>query len=178
MAHANRFRPRVRGYRRKTTWEFGPNAQDVTVSSSAQKLFTTGIQLASVTQATIVRIRGFINIWMTAGTASGDGFMGAFGIGIATADALAAGVAAVPSPLEDEFWDGWMWHSYWDTRVLTATFADGVNAGSVYQRIEIDTKAMRILRDDEVLFGTNDQVESGTATAEYNAESRVLLKLP
>ena len=123
-------------------------------------------------------MRGLIHFWQTSATAVGDGFFGAFGIGIASVDAFNVGVSAIPSPLEDLNWPGWLWHSFYDTRQLSTTAADGVNAGVTHSRIEVDSKAMRKLRLNEVLFGAIDQVESGTASAEFNAEVRVLVKLP
>ncbi len=179
MPSQRRFGPRSRSHpRRVTTWEQGPIASDVTVQSSTGKLWTSGIFLASQTRATLVRVRGYIHVWQLTATAAGDGFIGAFGLCIVSSEAFAAGVASVPSPLEELGWDGWLWHQMWDIRSLTGTFADGVNAASVSQRIEIDSKSMRIMEDDNVLCGVSDQTESGTATAEFNANTRVLFKLP
>jgi len=177
VAHSRRFPARGQSPRRQVSWEAGPDARDVVISTSSQSLWTTGV-VALQGGLTVVRIRGFINLWQTAGTAAGDGFFGAVGIGITTDEAFLAGVASIPSPLSDLEWDGWVYHSFWDTRVLTGTFSDGVNAGLTYQRIEIDTKAMRKLKQGMTLFGSVGQIESGTAVVEYNADTRVLVKLP
>ena len=177
MARSRGFPSRSRSVSRQVSWEEGPQAVDVTVASSAGKLWTA-VAVPTTAGLTVVRIRGFINVFQLTGTAAGDGFFGAFGIGITTDEAIAAGVASTPSPFEDEGWDGWIWHSYWDTRVITGTVSDGVNAGAVFQRIEIDTKGMRKLKLGMTMFGASDQTESGTASVEYNASTRVLVKLP
>ena len=166
-----------RGQRRSTSWETGPLSADTTVSSSTGKLWSA-TAVPQVDGLTVVRMRGLINIWLTAATAAGDGFAGAFGIGITSDEAIAIGVTAVPSPLSNMAWEGWIWHSFWDVRALTGTIADGVNAGVTYQRVVVDSKAMRKLPLGMTMFGASDQTESGTATAEYNADIRMLVKNP
>ena len=113
---------------------------------------------------------------MTA-AAAGDGFFGAVGLGKVSEQAAGVGVTAVPSPMDEENWDGWLWHSYFDIRAITATIADGVNAGIAYQRLVIDSKAMRKVDSADVIVGAISVVESGTATMEMNADSRQLIKV-
>ena len=48
-------------------------------------------------------------MFLSAATSALDGFNGAFGIGLVTRQALAVGVSAVPTPLDEEDWDGWLY---------------------------------------------------------------------
>jgi len=163
--------------RRRTSWVVGPTASNISMSSGSQVLWTTGVgQL--VDGETLVRVRGVASVFLNSFTAAGDGFFGAMGIAITTDEAFASGAGAVPSPLNDVDWDGWLWHSFFDVRGVSGTIGDGVNANAVYQRIEIDSKAMRKWKAGTTLFGIVDQIESGTAIAEVNADCRILVKLP
>ena len=178
MAHrrGSRF-PTRSGQRRQTSWGVGPQDVDGGFSASGSSLWSSGI-IPLVEGLTIVRIRGVVKVTnATAGVAL-DGFFGAHGMCIVTNEAFAVGITAVPTPLDDEDWDGWMWHSYFDVRAPTATFADGVNAGAIYSNIEIDSKSMRKIPDGYTLVGVTEVVESGTATCEVQSQTRILFKLP
>ena len=135
--------------------------------------------MATEEKATIVRIRGIARVHQTVGSAVGAGFKGALGIGIVTAQAFAAGVTSIPGPITDSFWDGWMWHSFFDVRVVTATIADGANAASVSYVVPIDSKAMRKWdgSSENVLVGVMELIEQTTAVMELEADTRVLIKL-
>jgi len=160
------------------TWGVGPNSTPtgISLSTTGKQLWENGITLANDNKATIVRIRGSVQFGLLTATAAGDGFHGAIGLGIVQADAFAAGAASSPGALTDADWDGWMWHSFFDIHAQVATIA----AGGLEQtgvRIAIDTKAMRKIEDAEVLLGSLDIVEIGTATAFFHADTRILFKL-
>ena len=125
---------------------------------------------------TIVRIRGYFRVILTAATAAGDGFLGAVGIGVVTAPAFAVGLTAVPLPVAEMDWDGWMFHQFFDLRSNIAGVGDGQPGVSI--GFDIDSKAMRKLGDEQVLMGAIEVVESGTAVMEVSADTRILLKLP
>jgi len=163
--------------RRLTAWGLGPEEVDGAHSSSAASLWSSTVTLSASDNATIVRIRGLIKVTQLTATAAGDGFFGAVGIGIATSAAIAIGVTAVPTPLTEEDWEGWMWHSYFDVRATTATIADGVNAAGVVANLVIDTKAMRKFSSEMTLYGATEVVESGTALLELQGSTRALFKL-
>jgi len=105
-----------------------------------------------------------------------DGFHGALGIGIVTDDAFAIGVTAVPDPIDDMEWDGWLYHRFWDIH-SRGTFSndDGhINAVS----FEVDSKAMRKMTEGDTLFAIVQVVEAATATGSIWFDSRALFKLP
>jgi len=163
--------------RRKTSWSIGPEDIDGGTAASADELWSGGVTL-NVPEVTIVRIRGLIRVYLNSAAALADGFEFACGIGLVTNEAFAGGATAIPSPLGDEDWDGWMFHSYGDVRSVSATFATGPNAFSAVFQIDIDSKSMRKWNDGMTLFGKTQWVESGTASTTMHAVSRVLLLLP
>ena len=178
MAHRNasRFRS-TNAMRRKTAWGLGPRDTDGGFSATGKALWSSAV-VPDENGLTIVRIRGIFSITQATAGVALDGFFGAVGFCIITDEALAIGITAVPDPLSDEGNDIWMWHSYFDTRSATATFADGVNAGGIFARIDIDNKAMRRFDPGKAIVGVTSVIESGTATCEIQASSRILFKLP
>ena len=122
-------------------------------------------------------------VYLTAATALGDGFHGAFGIAKATAAAVLAGVLSVPNPITEEAWDGWLYHRYFAVMapgpIAAATAAQETlqNAGNIASlRLEVDSKAMRKQDIDEAFYACIEVVEHGTATAEWLFNSRLLVK--
>ena len=108
-------------------------------------------------------------------SAAADGFFGAIGYGITTLAAVTAGVASVPTPLTEGDWDGWLHHQFFDCHLGLAGSADGAG----YQRVEIDSKAMRKIPDaDYIPFAVVEFVEAGTASLEFNLGTRMLVALP
>jgi len=174
---ADRFRG-ARGPRRKTAWQQGPEAAGVIFSTTSSALWdATGSSMVSGREVTIVRTRGEVNIILNVCNASLGGFRGALGIAIATPEAIAVGITAVKTPLADVDWDGWLWHSMFDVHAITSTISDGVNSSAVQQRITIDSKAMRKISDEQVVFGAIEVVETAVCNMSVFANCRVLVKL-
>ena len=160
--------------RRLTDWGFGVDAGGLGLTATAKTLWTTALAIS--TPFTIVRLRGYAHISLLTASSAADGFAGAIGIALVNSDAFTAGVASIPGPLTDANWDGWFYHQFFDIRTVTGTIGDGVNAGAASQRIEIDSKAMRKWDPSETMVGVIDVTESGVATGELNANTRLLLK--
>ncbi len=167
----NRFQTRTR---RKTQWGQGPSAADVSISSNAAALWSVTSVVTS--KATITRVRGLCEFMLNTADTIGAGFFGAVGLILVSDEAAAAGVNSVPSPLS-QLDAGWLWHSFYSVRTVTATIGDGVNSSSVYLRISIDNKAMRIQAPNQTLVGVIDQTESTNAVMEFHANTRILDKL-
>jgi len=106
----------------------------------------------------------------------GEGFSGAFGVGIVSSDAFVAGVGSVPNPLDDQDWPGWLYCLHWSLHASTATISDGVNTGRI--SVDVDSKAMRRFRSNEAMFASMQVTEVGTAQVEVFWNSRTLDKLP
>ena len=128
---------------------------------------------------TIVRIRGELSLYLSVVTTVFDGFQRwAAGICIVSENAATVGVTAIPASLTDIGWDGWMWHH---SAAGMAGFSTAETGQSVMEavRIPIDTKAMRKLRETDVVVGVIEMgTEIGTATVRYAAQTRMLSKLP
>jgi len=175
VARQRGFQPRSQ--RRKTAWGFGPDSTGQTISASGKQFLTTSVALSGQQEATIVRIRGFLELLLiTSGGAEG-GFQGAFGIALTTTEAVAAGVASVPGPVTDAEWDGWIVHRFFSIHTVTATIADGVNAAGVRAAYEIDSKAMRKMNDGQALFAVMESTEVPSSSLRMHFDSRVLLML-
>ena len=159
--------------KRQTKWAFGPGGTAVnSFSASSSGLLGSGIGLTVATMPTIVRIRGVVELLLDSGV-SGDGYAGALGIGLVTGDAFAVGITAVPTPLDDEDWDGWMWHKFFSLHNPTATAGQ---EGAL--RFEIDTRAMRKFGEGMIVIAVAEVVETGVSVLEISLNSRMLFKLP
>jgi len=167
----------VRASQRRTGWEDGTGSTSPSAISGSTAGFV-GLALAALVDGlTLVRTRGSINALLLTASAAGDGFQGAFGIGLATAAAVAVGILAVPTPITEQDWEGWLfWHTV-SVHAGDRTAGDS-NWNQATQRIEIDSKAMRKLGSDMALYAAFEVVEEGTATMEIWHDSRMLFKLP
>ena len=151
-------------------------------SSSATKL-TTGAAVL-VDGVTLVRIRGQLTIALETAAAKADGYHGAFGIGVVTVPAFTAGAASVPTPITELDWDGWLYHQFINVKAADAIAAGAAanEPGQVHnvlavQRFDVDSKAMRKLRINDIIFAVMELTEVGTATAQWFFNCRALLKL-
>ena len=164
MARATRFRGSTRA-KRRTHW-VGVNAAASISSTSSLLMANLGIGHEG---ETIVRVRGLLTAGINSASAVGDGFSGALGIGIVTAAAAAAGVASVPTPLTEVGWDGWMLHQFFGAfRTL------GAGGNGEFDRVVLESKAMRKATEDDSLVFVLEVAEIGTATLDVLFRTRVL----
>ena len=111
MAHARGLTRRgTEPSRRRRSWAVGPGGTVVTaITASGSGFIGFGVSMV-LEGLTIVRIRGEVLVTLDSVSGAGSSLVGAFGIGLATAEAFAAGIASVPTPVSDDDWNGWMWH--------------------------------------------------------------------
>ena len=162
--------------RRRTGWEVGPGGTGpTTVTANAVDVLGSGSE-ALQDGLTLVRTRGFIEMLLTAaGSASVTGFSGAIGIGIVTAPAFAIGITAMPAPLDEVDWEGWLWHQFFFLHVGDPTAGD---RDTNRLNFEVDSKAMRKIGTDEVIFAALQSVEQVAGeTMKVFFDSRLLFKL-
>jgi len=173
-----------RSNRRKTAWELGPgdSAAQTPLSATASSL-TSGVSFL-VDGGTVVRLRGHLVLQLTTAAALADGFHGAFGIGVATLAAFTAGVASVPTPITELAWDGWLYHQFVSIKAGDSVIAAGasnepgqMHSVSAVQRVDVDSRAMRKVNIDEVVYACLEVGEVGTASMAWFFNSRLLLKL-
>ena len=128
---------------------------------------------------TLLRLRGEATFSLITVAAAVSGFQCAFGIGIVRDVAFATGgVTAVPTPIDDQDWDGWIFWDRFNLVSITGTISDGVNSKAATYRMPIDTKAMRKLDLGDVIYGVLQVQELGVSVANWWFDSRVLLALP
>ena len=162
--------------RRLTSWDLGPGGSTaVGINSNSLTILGSGSQ-ATVDGLTIVRIRGRVYCYLSAAAAVDNGFALTFGMGICTNQAFAIGATAVPSPLDEADWDGWLWHQF--VYVMSPLGAPVEAPTSALFSMEVDSKAMRKLPQNQTLFVAVDAIERGAATVRVDFDSRVLVKLP
>ena len=160
--------------RRTAKWSVGPKAEPIALTATGQQLGTS-VVLVTEAEATIVRLRGDFLVFLTAATAQGDGFSGAFGVGLVSNEAFNAGQAAVPGPVSEQDWDGWLYHRFFHS--FSPNSGISVSEQAIIQRVEIDSKAMRKWSEGYTLTPVVEVLEEGTAVGEVWFQSRVLLKL-
>jgi len=175
MAHrasVSRF-PRTGAPRRKTAWIFGPEGIVTNITATANTLLPTGLALTT-SASTIVRMRGELALQLTAADALGSGFHWGFGMCVVTAAAFAIGASAVPNALTDIGWDGWFFHQQGHLISVDATPDEQTYLSP---RWLIDSKAMRKVKDTDVVTGVISTVEVGTSVMQAQVATRLLLKL-
>jgi len=177
---ADRIRSSSRGFarshtsRRKTGWEEGPGTNTlVTRSSSGASVLGLGFSVG-LDGFTIIRLRGAVELMLTAVASAGDGFAGALGIGMASSTAFAAGVASLPAPISEIGDENWLWHRMF--QVHSAQTTAGVIRATV--RIEIDSKAMRKFDSGRTVYAAIELTEVGVASMDIRLGTRMLLKVP
>ncbi len=161
----------TRGKRRATEWIASADQGFIGVATGASVLTQS---FTPTEQETIVRTRGWLYIRPTILTATSD-MSGAFGLGIVSNQALAAGAASIPAPWTDASWDGWLVWIPFSFRVdIGAGQATGPTRSNVGQGHTIDSKAMRKVElNESVVVMCESQVGGFSVDAKF----RMLFKL-
>ncbi len=163
--------PVGRSVRRKTTWVGPADQQFVSVATGASVIIASfDPQGAAMLAPTIVRTRGQISFrWNTTGADST--LSGAFGVGIVSDEAFAAGTASIPRPFDDADWGGWL---LWGAFAMQLDFNTGVGAQMLYETREADSKAMRKVTANETVVL---MCESQSGAVDIAMHLRLLFKL-
>ncbi len=166
-----RFRGHQRGRiqipRRTAEWVNSADQDYVSVGANASNINQSNSTLGNTT---IVRIRGMFSVVNTA-EVDGD-IIGAWGFGIVSAQAFAAGAASIPGPYTNGDWDGWFAHGYWSYR--QELIGVGANVWKASVEAVIDNKAMRKVNDTDVVVV---MTESQAVACKVAINFRMLLKL-
>ena len=165
----------ARGPRRLTNWGGGPGSNAAaSITSSTAFILGGGITFGAA--GTVVRIRGNFQAFLLSYSSAGDGFHGAVGIGLASEAAFTAGIASLPTPITEAGWDGWLWHNFFGVHGGLAAGASAVGVSNPGVDIDIDSKAMRKVSDDMVIYAAAEVTETGVASMSVFLNSRMLLK--
>ena len=168
----SRGRPRSSGIARD--WEEGPGGTAITQFSAPGSNFLGSGVFPTASELTVMRTRGLLEYFLIGtGGADGDGFVGAMGIGKCTRAAFDAGIASVPTPITEMSWDGWLFHQFIGAHTPDITFG---GSPGVYARLDVDSKAMRKLDSDEILYAAFEVVEIGVHALNVFFNSRMLFQ--
>jgi len=172
MAFRSR-RPRVTGSRRMTDWAATSGRSAYTALAAASSILDTTFVTLDSQPETIVRTVGLLNIQSDQAAASERPF-GAVGICIVSDQAAAIGITAIPKPFTDASSDLWFMHRFWAAPVAEA--GTGASLQNISQDVDLSSKAMRKLTDDETVCLV---IENASAIhgAEYTFNVRLLSKV-
>ena len=168
---ARRTRSFVRGPRTATDWSAStPITAFTTVAASTAVLDQVFIPLPG--GETVLRTRGIFT-FMSDQAAANENVLGAVGIGVVSEQAATVGITAIPHPATDAAWGGWLWHSFFASR-LQFVSAVGV-LPEMAQTIVIDSKAMRKVGENErlVLVMENSSIKG----LQFGMSVRILSKV-
>ena len=181
MARLSRgaFRSSRGSSKRLTEWGLGPGATAPVPISTTVATILGSFAVPVIPGMTVVRLRGYFRMHLTLATSAGDGFGGAFGVGIATLAAVTAGGASVPTPITEADADNWLFHRFVDVAAgfPFASAADPAGNRHAFIEFEVDSKAMRKLPLEMAIYSSLEVTEVGTAGAQVWFDSRMLLKL-
>ncbi len=159
--------------RRDTIWE-GIAVTETTLASPSAAVIFTGLSatLLALRPLTVVRVRGLIFLQSDQQAAS-ERQQAAFGMAVVSEQALAAGVASVPTPATDI--DSDLWFVY-QMIFNSFTFSDATGFAKTIQTEAVESKGMRKIEDgDDLLFAI--ETFSTSSGAVMGKGGRMLVKL-
>ena len=157
--------------RRRTSWE-GTIFDEATITVASSVVFSLVPEAVLEIDAkpTIARIRGHLLVRADADSTAGAFGMLAMGIMMVTSTVSAAG--AVPKPIA-EIGSSWMWYH---TALIGEQVASAESNGLSFERVVVDTKAMRKVGINETLvLVLTMQTCEGTLVANLCGIVRTLL---
>ena len=166
--------------RRQTAWSAGPGGLPSTLlTDNDSQVVGLGAE-AQLEGLTLVRIRGSLQAYLVDDFSSTqEGLHCAFGLVVVTAEAFAVGISAIPKPLTDSFFDGWLYHRFFDLHAgknIVGT-EPNINQLNVVQ-FEVDSKAMRKTPAATVIAAVVESQLTGiSSSARVIFDSRALAKL-
>ena len=170
MAHRRGARI-VGSVKRRSVW-IAPALQAYVSVATATKVIISSFnpEASGIHFPTVVRTRGQVAIKATSAAVDNTS-VGAYGVGVVSEDAFAAGVGSIPGPFSDADWPGWfVWRSF----TYRFEFSDATGALLMNMVQEVDSKAMRKVGLNEVIVTV---AESFIGAFDVSMPLRKLLKL-
>ena len=174
MARRSVGRTLVRTPKRPTFWEGANVIFTLPTASASVVTIVSEAVLENTPNPTLVRVHGDVIVNVTARTAAGDNALISMGMIAQSAAAIAAGVAAMPTPGTD-IGSPWLWHR----QVLVRSNVAPVNGTDILgnRSIMVDNKAMRKFDLNQgLVMVVQNQVGVGTITVTIAAAFRILFK--
>ena len=164
----------IRGPRRQTQWlgsALETDAKGLAGGASVLDQSFTQAQIQALGPLTVVRTRGVVYAHSDQGAAS-ENANAALGFMVVREQARAAGIASIPSPITEEFDDGFFVHEFFGAQLQVASAA-GIQLWPVHR---FDSKAQRKVTPDDAIVVT---LENANATdgLQYILKFRMLVKL-
>jgi len=106
---------------------------------------------------TVIRTRGMLG-WLSDQATVDEEQFGAFGIAVVSEQAATVGATAVPHPVTDAAWGGWLYHTYFFSKLEFAD-ATGVNP-NIMHTMAIDSKAMRKVDEGDRLITVVENIHA------------------
>ena len=177
MARSRGSFPARRATRNPTDWIIGPDTNTLSTMqlTAAGKLLSVGIA-PTIGKLTVIRTRGDWHLEVLRTQGASEGVLLAMGIAVFTSDAFAIGPTAVPGPITDMEWNGWLWHQFVSVDSTGAASQVALDNDTFFHG-QIDSKAMRKIDETQVMalcFEFADEV--GTVTATLRFQTRMLSK--
>ena len=120
---------------------------------------------------TVLRTRGHLQVWGTPDAADDAAVIG-LGLIVVQESAATVGGVSIPGPFDDLDAD-WLWHRFVMLRVNEVT-ADSDTALGLWQEIEVDSKAMRTVKRDQVVILVGETRSQTLAGVEVQGGIRAL----
>jgi hypothetical protein len=159
---------------RETLWiGISETVTTLAAANTATLINALNAPALALTPFTIVRTVGFMGI-RSDQTGVSETYDGAIGFSVVTAQALAIGITAVPTPWTDQGSDAFYVHQVMMQRFLFITGA-GVESGMLSWK-EYDSRAMRKVNDDEDIAFVAETSSLSTGAVIHHA-ARMLVKL-
>ncbi len=156
-------------------YNWGSFQGEITAVDLAEGTVATGSTGFIFAQAgTVVRMRGLVTAELDAGAATAENALIVLGIIKVSQNAFDVGITAIPNPTDDSGED-WIWQG--SLYVSTGSQSGGADFGSnAVDRVVVDSKAMRKIKDGEVFVIVADVAVSDnqTGTADLKYYVRVL----
>ena len=167
--------PMIGGAKRQTNWFF-LSAATTAINGSA--VLVASLNAAGLAKRPFTVVRTHLMVYLRNDQlGASELVIAGVGMAVVSEQSSAVGVTAVPTPLTEEAWDGWLYHRYFALFANSLTESEFLGSDGATLETEIDSKAMRKLQIDQAIFMAIEVAEVGTATMFWSANTRTLVKL-
>jgi hypothetical protein len=162
---------RSRGFRPQTDWAHATGFTSLVLSSSTPVCSHFNLtafadpEFIERMPETIRRLRGAVWTAVVPPTDPADFFRMDLAVGLAVAPAEAVAAGALPCPVSDAYWDGWLWH-----RFMPINSGGGREAITEGYEPEVDGRGQRRLEDNVLFFAAEAFRLDTVATLEVNIQ--------
>ena len=140
------------------------NSAQLAIGAASSGVIALGSNLLLSPAATLVRTRGSVLFKISASGSANNKLNGAFGIIVASDQAVSIGITALPSPITEIENDWVVWVPFTGSADLAATTQTDLGAFSL---VQFDSKGMRKMKEGESLVGVFEVFQSDATTGTF-----------